>query len=71
MELREQLVAGVLAADFIEPAWIWLGVSGGNDFDDIAAMEFCVEPNHLAVNDGASAASADFAMESISEIKWH
>ena len=68
MELREELMAGVFAADFVEPAWVWLRVLCSDNLDDIATLELGIEADHLAVDARASTGGADFAMEAIGKI---
>ena len=62
VKLADEFVASVAGKDFVEPADIWLGVFGGDNFDNVALLEFGVEADHFAVDDGTSAAGADFAM---------
>ena len=68
VELADEFVASVAGKDFVEPADIWLGVFGGDNFDNVALLEFGVEADHFAVNDGAGAAGADFTVQAIGEI---
>ena len=68
MKLADEFVASVAGKDFVEPADIWLGVFGGDNFDNVALLEFGVEADHFAVNDGTSAAGADFTMQAIGKI---
>ncbi len=68
MELADEFVTGVTGEDFVEPADVWFGVLGGDDFDNVALFEFGVEVDHFAVDDGAGAAGADFAVEAIGKI---
>ena len=62
VELAEEFRAGVFAEDFVEPARVGFLVFSGDDFDDVAAFEFGGEGDHFAVDDGAGAGGADFAM---------
>ena len=71
MELAEELVTGVLRPDFIEPARIWLAVLGGNDFDNVAIMELCIERDHFAIHDGASTSRANLTVQAIGEVERH
>ena len=65
VELADEFVA---RKDFVEPADIWLGVFGGDYFDNVALLEFGVEADHFAVDDGAGAAGADFTVQAIGKI---
>lgn len=58
----------MLAKDFVEPAWVWLLVFGGDNLDNIALFELSAEADHLAVYDGAGTGCADVAMEAIGKI---
>ena len=62
MKLAEEFVAGVLGADLIEPALFWLGIFGGEDFDNIATLELGIEADHFAIYLGASTGGTNFAM---------
>ncbi len=68
MELREEFVTGVFAADFIEPAGVRLGVFGSDNLDDIATLELSIEADHLAINAGASTGGANFTVKAVGEI---
>lgn len=68
VELAEKFGAGMFAEDFVEPAWIWFLVFGGNNFNNIALFELGAEANHLAVNDGAGTSGADVAVEAVGKI---
>ncbi len=68
VELAEKFGAGMFAEDFVEPAWIWLLVFGGNNFDNIALFELGTEANHFAVYDGTGAGRADVAVEAVGKI---
>ena len=71
IELAKQLSASVFAENFVKPAWVRLLVFGSYNFDDIALLEFGAEADHFAIHDGASAGSANVAMETIGEIERH
>lgn len=71
VELGGEFLAGMATKDFFEPAGVGFGVFGGNNFDDVALVEFCVEADHFAVNFGAGATGADFAVEAVGEIERH
>ena len=68
MELAEECGASVAGKDFVEPADSWLGVVGGDNFDKFAVLEFGVEANHFAVNDGTGGAGADLTVEARGKI---
>ena len=71
VELGGEFLAGVAGEDFFEPAWVGFGVFGGDNFDDVALFEFGVEVDHFAVDFGAGAGGADFAVEAVGEIEGH
>lgn len=68
MELADELVAGVAAKDFVEPARVWFRVFGRDNLDDVALVEFSLEVDHFAVNFCASTGRANFAMETVGKI---
>ena len=68
VKLADEFVASVAGKDFVEPADVWLGVFGGDNFDNVALLEFGVEADHFAVNDGTGAAGADFTVQAIGKI---
>ena len=68
VKLVDEFVVSVVRKDFVEPADIWLGVFGGDNFDNVALLEFGVEADHFAVDDGAGAAGADFTVQAIGKI---
>ena len=43
MELAEELVAGMLGADFFEPTWVWFTVLCRDNLDDVAIVKLSVE----------------------------
>lgn len=61
----------MFAADFVEPAWVWLCIFGGDDFDNVATVEFGIESYHLAVDDSSGATGSNLTMESIGEVERH
>lgn len=63
-------MARVLRLNFVEPAWVWLGIFGGNNLYDVAVVERSVERDHLAIDDGARTGGANLAMKAIGEIEW-
>lgn len=71
MKLANELVAGVFAKDFLEPAWVGASVLGGEDFDDVALAKLGAKIDHFAVNLGTSTGCADFAMKAIGEVEGH
>ena len=68
VKLADEFVTSVAGKDFVEPADIWLGVFGGDNFDNVALLEFGVEADHFAVDDGAGATGADFTVQAIGKI---
>ena len=68
MKLADEFMASVAGKDFVEPADIWLGVFGGDNLDNVALLEFGVEADHFAVDNGAGATGADFTVQAIGKI---
>lgn len=68
VELAKKFGARVLTKDLVEPAWVWLLVFGGDNFDDVALFELGAEADHLAVYNGASTGCADVTVETIGKI---
>ena len=71
MKLAKKLVAGMFAADLVEPSRVWLAVLGCDNLNNVAVMKLRVERNHFAIHDGAGTCRADLAMKTIGEVERH